>query len=122
MGQAKRLWMELEERGDWPSDSLRGKNACSHHFEDKYLKKMVTDKGHQGTCSYCGRKGIVSDIMTSVNRLHGGWVCTLLIRRMLTCNLPSITMMTMMRSSRDSSVLVILFSLRTIRCTSQLKR
>lgn len=62
MGQAKRLWMELEERGDWPSDSLRGKNVCSHHFEDKYLKKMVTDKGHQGTCSYCGRKGAVRDM------------------------------------------------------------
>lgn len=62
MGQVKKLWMEMQERCDWPSDELRGKYVCTQHFEDKYLRALVEEKGHHGTCSYCGRKGIVSDM------------------------------------------------------------
>lgn len=62
MGRVKKLWMDMQERCDWPSDELRGKYVCSQHFEDKYLRSLVEEKGHQGTCSYCGRKGIVSDM------------------------------------------------------------
>lgn len=52
----------MEERGDWPSDSLQAKDVCACHFEDEYLQKMVTDKGHHGTCSYCGRKKVVRNM------------------------------------------------------------
>lgn len=62
MGQVKKLWMEMEERGDWPSDSLQAKNVCACHFEDEYLKKLVTDKGKHGTCSYCGKKDVVRNM------------------------------------------------------------
>lgn len=62
MGQVKKLWMEMEERGDWPPDSLHGKDVCAHHFEDKYLRLMVTEKGHNGTCTYCGKKDVVRDM------------------------------------------------------------
>lgn len=62
MGQVKKLWMEMEDRGDWPTDSLRGQDVCAHHFGDKYLKSLIVDKGHNGTCSYCGRQDIVRDM------------------------------------------------------------
>ena len=52
----------MEERGDWPLDSLQQKDVCACHFEDEYLKKMVTDKGHHGMCSYCGKKDVVRNM------------------------------------------------------------
>lgn len=62
MGFAKRHMMEMEERGDWPSSSLQGKYVCTHHFDDRYINKMISEKGVNGCCSYCGHKGLVRDM------------------------------------------------------------
>lgn len=60
MGQAKKMWMDLMERGDWP-DGLDDKFVCSRHFDDPYLKRLIhryAEDG-EGKCSYCGRRGEV---------------------------------------------------------------
>lgn len=62
MGWAKKIMMEIQEQGDWPSDDLHEKYVCSHHFKDYGLKAMIDEKGHDGVCSYCGRKGTVRDM------------------------------------------------------------
>ena len=60
MGQVKKMMMDLEERGDWPS-GLENKFVCAHHFDDPYLNRIIhryAEDG-KGTCSYCGRRGEV---------------------------------------------------------------
>lgn len=60
MGQVKKMMMDLEERGDWPS-GLKHKFVCTHHFEDPYLNKLIRRyaEDEKGICSYCGRHGVV---------------------------------------------------------------
>lgn len=56
MGQAKKMMMDLQERGDWP-DGLDNKFVCVHHFDDPYLNKIIhryAEDG-EGKYSYCGR-------------------------------------------------------------------
>lgn len=62
MGQVKRLIMEMQEKGNFPSDELKDKNVCSCHFDDPYLKKLIEDHGTTGTCSYCEKKGNVRNM------------------------------------------------------------
>ena len=60
MGQTKKMWMDLMERGDWP-DGLDDKFVCSRYFNDRYLKNLIhryAEDG-EGKCSYCGRRGEV---------------------------------------------------------------
>lgn len=60
MGQAKKMMMDLQERGDWP-DGLDDKFVCAHHFDNPYLNKIIhryAEDG-EGKCSYCGRNGEV---------------------------------------------------------------
>ena len=70
MGWAKKIMMDLEERGDWPN-RLEQKYVCTHHFEDPYLKKILLrygeDKEH--TCSYCGRKGKVCSMQNLMEQV-----------------------------------------------------
>lgn len=40
MGQVKKMMMDLQERGDWPS-GLDDKLVCCHHFDDPYLNKII---------------------------------------------------------------------------------
>lgn len=73
MGQVKKFWMELEEKGDWPC-GLEYKNVCTHHFDDMYLNEMIQEYGHEGKCSYCGHHGTVcsmQDFMEQVSwKIH----------------------------------------------------
>lgn len=62
MGWAKKLMMEMEEKGNWPSDNLRNKYVCSNHFDNVFIQQLIEEKGEPGICSYCGEKGIVRDM------------------------------------------------------------
>lgn len=53
--------MELQESGNWPSDTLHGKYVCTNHFHDRYLNKMINNRAVDGICTYCGCKGKVCD-------------------------------------------------------------
>lgn len=64
MGFAKRLMMEMQENGDWPSSELADKFVCTCHFEDKYLNGIIRVHGRTGECSYCGKHSIVCDMET----------------------------------------------------------
>ena len=40
---------------------------CPYHFENTYLKDFIRNKGIDGSCTYCGRKGLVIDFAEFVN-------------------------------------------------------
>lgn len=53
MGQAKRAWMEEEERG-W---SAPDGHVCRKCVDDDYLKRVIARHQSSRTCDYCGRTG-----------------------------------------------------------------
>ena len=64
MGWVKNKMMEMQDNGDWPSRDLADKYICTCHFSDKYLNGIIVSHGKQGTCSYCGKQGVVCDMET----------------------------------------------------------
>lgn len=53
MGQAKREWMEAEERGWSAPDGF----VCKDCVEDPYLKQVIANNLAAKTCDFCGRQG-----------------------------------------------------------------
>lgn len=70
MGQVKKMLMDLEERGDWPS-GLKHKYVCTRHFDDPYLNKLLLRSGEEKEhkCSYCGRKGKVCSMQNLMEQV-----------------------------------------------------
>lgn len=60
MGAVKQQWQEVQDRGYDFSD-LREKHVCANHFEDAYLKKYILKHAELGICSYCGKRGKVTN-------------------------------------------------------------
>lgn len=44
---------------------------CSCHYENTYLKDFIRRNGNDGTCTYCGRKGLVIDFADFVGFIGG---------------------------------------------------
>lgn len=45
----------------------KGKNfLCADHYQNKYLKKYISDNGAVGVCSYCGNHTTVLDLSVFV--------------------------------------------------------
>ncbi len=56
MGRFKEMMMDCENGLMHTFD--KDKNVCAGHFKDKYLQEYISNNGHEGECSYCGKKNI----------------------------------------------------------------
>lgn len=65
MGRVKSEWMESQQRG-YSLPSVGEKFLCCDHFEDKYLRKYISDNSNNGSCSYCNNKTKVIDLQVFV--------------------------------------------------------
>jgi hypothetical protein len=61
MGQAKKEWLEQENKGYY--DSVN-RSVCSCHFEDHYIKTFIEENSSEGKCHYCSKNGNVIDLPT----------------------------------------------------------
>ncbi len=69
MGQVKKMRMEIEEAGNWPS-GLQKKYVCMHHFDDPYLNNLIERYGgEKGICSSCGRHDTVCSMQTLMEQV-----------------------------------------------------
>ncbi|MBQ6305026.1 MAG: RES domain-containing protein [Bacteroidales bacterium] len=48
-----------------------GKFLCADHYQNKYLKKYISDNGAAGVCSYCGKHTKVLDLSDFVEYVGG---------------------------------------------------
>lgn len=67
MGQAKKEWLEQENRGY--SVSVNS-SLCSCHFKDHYIKTFIEQNSSEGKCHYCSKNGKVIGLPTLIEFMN----------------------------------------------------